>query len=345
MSAPPIPVIIGSGLIAQSHAAALRSLGIHDLVVWSPRESSRRRFADQWGATIASTLEEALDYTGATHAHVCSTPMQHLEPIERAAARGLTILSEKPLAPTLQLARRAADAVERGGAAGWVGFNRRLDGGIQLMRKVIGEGEIGRPVSVFGHYRQQWNAEPSGNDWRYDPAAVGPSRTVTEIGSHWFDLVAFVLGTPPTTVNAQFGFLGERSWTGPEGSGRVAPPNEDLFAALLRFDDGVTGAVYGTELSHGSFDEIELRIDGSLGSAFWDAAHPNLVRVGNKTSGIRTLGMDAPSTALADTIAAVYSGRAAEAGVASFSDGVANAAVLDAVTTSAASNAWEATQS
>ena len=119
------PIIIGSGLIAGSHAKALGEMGIRPAAVWSPNPAHRERFAAQWGGVAAESLEAALDTPGATHAHVCTTPMQHLDPIRAAAERGLTIISEKPLAPTAAVAELAAEYAAAGEVprpAHWTGF-------------------------------------------------------------------------------------------------------------------------------------------------------------------------------------------------------------------------------
>ncbi|MDR6971659.1 Gfo/Idh/MocA family oxidoreductase [Leifsonia shinshuensis] len=338
------PVIIGSGMIAVSHARALADIGIAPAVVWSPSPANRERFAADWDAVSAPSLTQALDTPGVTHVHVCSTPMNHLDPIREAAERGLAIVSEKPLAPTGELASEALEYVQSHDVAHFLNFNRRQDEGIQLLRAAIGAGDLGAPVSVFGHYRQQWNANPSGLDWRYDPQQVGPSRTVTEIGSHWLDLAEFVLGDHIGEASGLLSRMGERDYDTGSASGRVNPPNDDLFAALLRFDSGVVGQVYGTELSHGSFDEIELRVDGTLGSAVWTSGHPNLLRIGDKTSGLRTLGLDAPTSSLGRSIAAIYGGEAEERGVATFVDGLSNALAMDAIRLSAQTNTWKETR-
>lgn len=336
-------MIVGSGLIAASHARALLEIGVRPAAVWSPDADRRARFAQRWGAAAAPDLDAALDTPGATHVHICTTPMHHSDPIAAAAARGLTVISEKPLAATLEHAEESLAAVNRHGAPAWVNFNRRADGGIQTLRRSLADGAIGTPVAVFGHYRQQWNAAPSGLDWRYDPTQVGPLRTVAEIGSHWLDLAHFVLGDRISSVNALLGRAGERPYDTGSEQGVVDPPNDDLFATLLRFRSGAVGQVYGTELSHGSFDEIELRVDGTLGSAVWSSDHPNLLRIGNKTSGMTTVGLDSPSTALSETIAAIYAGSAAEKGVATFDEGVSNARVIDAIRRSTVLDSWEET--
>ncbi|MDI2098485.1 Gfo/Idh/MocA family protein [Ruicaihuangia caeni] len=335
------PVIVGSGYIAERHIAALALLGIRPLAVWSPRRESRERVAERWGTTAAESLEALLDTPGATHAHICSTPMQHEEPIMLAAQRGLTIVCEKPLAPTRDVVERIAGELERTGASLFLTFNRRMDAGIQQLRAAIADGRLGRVVSVFGSYRQQWNAAPSSRDWRFDPSLVGPSRVVTEIGSHWFDLAEFVLGQRIESVSAMSANMGKRTFDTGSEIGEFEPENEDLVSAQLRFEGGALGHVYATELAHGSFDDIELRIDGTLRSAVWSSTHPDQLTISHKVEGSLTTGLDSDTASIENCIRAIYTGTATEAGVAGLADGLSNASVMDAVRASHSENTWK----
>lgn len=335
------PVIIGSGYIAGRHVAALAQLGIRPAGVWSPNEASRNRAAKLWDTAVAASLEELLDLPGTTHAHICSPPMQHEEAILLAAARGLTIVCEKPLAPTREAANRAVEAIDAAGVESYLTFNRRLDGGIQQLRRVIAEGGLGRIVSVFGSYRQQWNAAPSSRDWRFNPELVGPSRVVTEIGSHWFDLAEFVLDQKISAVSAMSTSMGKRTFETETESGEFEPENEDLFSAQLRFSDGALGHVYATELAHGSWDDIELRIDGTLKSAWWSSTQPDQLAVAHKVGGTLVTGPASETSSIESCIRAIYSGTADECGVATMIDGHRNAAVMDAVRESNESQIWK----
>lgn len=335
------PVIVGSGYIAERHIGALALLGIRPAAVWSPRAESRRRLATRWGAVVADSLDALLDTPGATHAHICSTPMQHEESIVLAAARGLTIVCEKPLAPTREAVERIEAELERTGAQLYLTFNRRLDAGIQQLRAAIADGRLGRVISVFGSYRQQWNAAPSTRDWRFDPSLVGPSRVVTEIGSHWFDLAEFVLGQRIESVSAVFAAMGKRSFDTGTETGEFEPELEDLFSAQLRFDGGVVGHVYATELAHGSWDDIELRIDGTLRSAVWSSTRPDQFTIAHKIEGALTAGLDTDTASIENTIRAIYTGTAPDSGVATLADGLSNASVMDAVRASASTNTWK----
>jgi predicted dehydrogenase len=331
------PILVGSGYIAERHVRALAQLGIRAAGVWSPSEARRIAVAESWGTVPASSLEELLDVEGATHAHICSPPMQHEEAILLAAARGLTIVCEKPLAPSRASAERISSIISTAGVSAYLTFNRRLDAGIQELRRTIIGGMLGRPVSIFGSYRQQWNASPSSHDWRFNPELVGPSRVITEIGSHWLDLAEFTLGQSIVSVSAISASMGKRLYDTGTETGEFEPVNEDLFSAQLKFDGGTVGHVYATELAHGSFDAIELRVDGTLRSALWTSAHPDQLAVSHKVEG--TLVTDTSS--IESCIRAIYDGQAEELGVATVADGLRNASVMDALRESHESHIWK----
>jgi len=315
-------------------------MGIRPVAVWSPNSERAATAAARWDCAVAADLVEVLDRFGATHVHVCATPMQHEEIVLEAAARGHAVVCEKPLAPTLASAQKMVEAVRTSGVSAYLTFNRRLDTGVQLLRDAISNRMIGQPVTVFGSYRQQWNAAPSSRDWRFDPAQVGPSRVITEIGSHWLDLAEFVLGRRLLAVHAFVTTMGERTFDTGTERGRFTPVNEDVFSAQLRFAGGVVGHVYGTELAHGTFDDIELQIDGTVRSAVWSSHSPNQLAIAHKQEGIRIQGQSFPTTSISACIAAIYGGNAAALGVATFAEGARNAAAMDAIRASAASGEW-----
>lgn|GEM_PF-6483366 len=331
-------IILGSGYIAGRHATALREAGHHIVGVSSPTAANAQRAAKAWDSTAYSSFEELLDAPGATHLHVCTPTTNHAEVVTAAIERGLTIVCEKPLTVDAVTARELADKASAAGIANYLTFNRRFDGGIQLMKERFADGEIGKAVAVYGYYQQEWNAPVSTRDWRFDPAMIGPSRVVSEIGSHWFDLSRYVLNTDIASVSALTASMGEREYLQGDESGTFTPVNEDLFASLLRFEDGAVGSLLATQLAQGTWDDITLRIDGTAGSLAWDSREPGRVSIAHKGVGTLSIGSGIDTSSIEDMIAAIYRGD--DTICASFEDGVANCEVQDAVLSSAESGQW-----
>src|SRR5690606_8594743 len=90
-----------------------------------------------------------------------STPGDtHCEMAIEAARAGKHIICEKPLANTLDEARQMVDAVQAAGVKHMVAFNYRRVPAIQLAKKMIEEGRIGKIYQFRGTYLQDWIVDP-----------------------------------------------------------------------------------------------------------------------------------------------------------------------------------------
>jgi predicted dehydrogenase len=339
----PAAAIVGVGLAGDNHLRALSALGIPIAGVLASRPERTAAAASRWRTRPYPSLRELLADDAVGIVHVCVPPAAHRSLVEAAATAGRAVLCEKPLGTSRVEASAMAEAAARASVPAWVGFNRRFDSGVQLLREALAGGELGEPVNVWGSYQQQWNAEPSSFDWRFDPAVIGRTRVVGDIGAHWFDLAYHVLGSPLRRV---CGLVtdprGEREFLpgGGHGPQRMVPTNEDAFAALLQYENGVSGSVFGTQLAHGSWDDIVLRIDGSRRSAWWDSRHPSQMTIASKLEGTRTANVDSPSRSFESMLEEIY-GLASTRIAATFADGVQDCAAIDAVLDSArTSGGW-----
>ena len=83
------------------------------------------------------------------------------EPIAIAAAEaGKHILCEKPLANTLEEARRMLRAVEKAGVLHMVNFNYRRVPAVAFAKRLIDEGRIGKIYHYHAAYFQDWIMDP-----------------------------------------------------------------------------------------------------------------------------------------------------------------------------------------
>jgi predicted dehydrogenase len=155
---------------------------------------------------------------------------------------------------------------------------------------------------------------------------------VGDIGAHWLDLASHVLGSRLRRVCALISDpRGDREFQPGDGTTRrMLPTNEDAFAALLEYQNGATGSVFATQLAHGSWDDITLRIDGSRRSGWWDSRHPNQARFADKREDVRIAGLDAPGRSFEAMLEEIY-GPSGVANAATFEDGRHNNASIDAI--------------
>src|SRR5690606_36069040 len=121
--------VIGTGRIGSHHVSALAEdvPAARVVAVVDPAIDRARALAEAHDIPHAlPSLDQALDLD-ALDAVVIATPLPTHRPlIEQAAAAGLHVFTEKPVAATLAEARAAVEAAEAAGVVFQVGFNRRF---------------------------------------------------------------------------------------------------------------------------------------------------------------------------------------------------------------------------
>ncbi len=142
---------------------------------------------------VFSSFEETADIR-ADMALVVVPPDAHEACCVQAAERGLHILCEKPLAPTLEAARRIVAAADRAGVMISVAQNRRHSPFIHGLRSLVRTGEYGPPGQVFVTFRHIFTRD-SFRDTMPHPLLV-------DMSNHHFDTIRYVLGQEPAGVQA-----------------------------------------------------------------------------------------------------------------------------------------------
>jgi predicted dehydrogenase len=163
--------LVGPGFVAAHHLDAVRRLGDVELVA-----------------------VDVIHNTTPNHLHFAVT---------MAALRaGKHVVSDKPLAMSVDEARRLRDAAVEAGVAHVVTFNYRGNPLVQQAREMILRHEIGRLTFIHGQYLQDWLTDPNVYSWRSDPAKGGATSALGDIGSHWCDLAEHVSGVRIAAVLA-----------------------------------------------------------------------------------------------------------------------------------------------
>lgn len=227
MSAATSLIIAGLGLVGKRHAEAIRRLKNVELVgIVDPSESARRYAAD-WGLPWFGSLSEGFaDRTPGGVILATPTPL-HVDQGLECVAAGCPTLVEKPLATSAVDAKRLVDAAMDAGVPLLVGHHRRHNPLIQKAREAIESGEIGEIRAV---HSTCWFYKP---DHYFDEA---PWRKLKGAGPisvnlvHDVDLIRHLCGEV-VSVQAQAA-PSERGFE-----------NEDVAAAVLRFENGAIGTI------------------------------------------------------------------------------------------------------
>ena len=289
----PTAAIYGTGMIANEHARALRSIGVPLAAVVSRRAKQAEAFAKNWGCPSWGTDPALLE--SADCIHICTPPTAHFEIISDLLKKGKHIICEKPLCLDPVQAEKLTRLAEEAGTVCAVDFNVRFHPACQRAKQLISSSEFGSVLLLHGSYLQEFGAAPTFFDWRYDPAVSGEMHAVTEIGSHWTDLAQHLSGKRIIAVSAQFDRFHPMRWTdgqmlyneSAEGRTPLTVNSEDAAILNFRFEDGAIGCVTLSEISHGRQNRLSMEITGEHQSLWWNSEDSTRLFRAQKGCGVR----------------------------------------------------------
>lgn len=261
--------VVGVGLVGSPHIEAIARTGLGQVAaVAASSPASAQRAAERHGVpTVYADWRALVDDPAIDVVHNCTPNHVHEQVASAALAAGKHLITEKPLAATLQegvaLVRACADSSTISALC----HNYRHYAMVAEARELIAEGAIGEVFAVHGVYLQDWLSDVSARNWRLSPEQSGPSTTFADIGTHWCDLAMHLLGERVQSVCAST-------------ASRHGRPADDHGGVLLRFEGGALGTLTASQVSPGAKNSFRIRFDGSDGSLYWDQEHPEELWLG-----------------------------------------------------------------
>jgi predicted dehydrogenase len=128
---------------------------------------------------------------------VCMPLHRNAEASIAAATHGCHVLSEKPLATTLEDLSALRSAVDKAGVKICAMFPMRGQPAFQAARKVVAEGRIGKPILAFGQKSYPFG----GRDDNYRRRATY-GGTIPWVAIHALDFVSYCTGKDYTAIAA-----------------------------------------------------------------------------------------------------------------------------------------------
>jgi predicted dehydrogenase len=173
--------------------------------------------------------------------------------VSQALAAGAHVLSEKPMANTLDQARDLVERAKRADLTHAVIQNRRFLRGIRRIKALLDSGAVGEMTALhqdffvgahFGGFREEMD-----------------HVLLLDMAIHSFDAARWLIGAAPTAVYCRE--------TNPKGSWYAHGASAD---ALFDFANGVTMTYRGSWCAEGANTawECSWRIIGTKGTVLWD---------------------------------------------------------------------------
>ena len=233
--------VIGCGAISQSHLRSYAKSGRAEIVaVADPIQAVAAARAQEYGATAYTDYQDMLRVEELAAVSICTPPPSHREITERAAARGLHVLCEKPLALSVDEGQAMVAAAQRANVLLLTAFCNRFYTPIAKAKEWIDAGKLG----PLHHLRLRFaGVELMAGTWLADPAQGG--GILWESGPHYVDLFRYLVGEMKN-IYAKGGTLAQ------------AIPGTDTVAFLAESVDGVVGTMEGSWSSPHTEKRVEI---------------------------------------------------------------------------------------
>ncbi len=238
--------IIGTGGIAGSHIASYKKQPDVEVVAGAdliPGKAEKFFKDNEVEAKAFTDYKEMIDTMNLDAVSVCTYNRTHAECTIYALEHGLPVLLEKPMTVTLEEAVAIREAEKKSGKIVSVGFQPRFDANMQMIKKIVQSGELGRIyyVQTGGGRRHGIPVSWSETFIENDKAGLG---ALGDIGCYSIDLVMNALGNPkPLTVT---GTATDYFGTTPEAYSQVGKPEcakkfsvDDFASAYIRLEGGI----------------------------------------------------------------------------------------------------------
>lgn len=256
----------GAWLEAAGKVPAVSIVGLVDL-----NEATARKQREQFGlkhAEVGTDLRAMLAQTRADAVFDCTVPEAHVTVTLEALRHGCHVLGEKPLADSMDNARRMVAAARQAGKIYAVIQNRRYCPQIRRIKQFLLRGEIGPLTTVnsdfyigahFGGFRDQMK-----------------HPLVLDMAIHTFDMARFLTGADSVAVYC-------KEWN-PAGSWYAHGASAQ---AIFELTNGIIYSYRGSWCAEGlnTTWEGDWRFVGARGSTTWDGGEQFRAAAPAKTGG------------------------------------------------------------
>ena len=219
-------------------------------------------------AMVSTDMKSVLDQTSPDVVFDCTVPEAHTQVTLEALEHGCHVLGEKPMADSMENARKLVAAAEKAGKIFSVIQNRRYDPRIRKLRAFLDSKRIGTITTLNCDF--------------YIGAHFGGFRDhmkhvlLLDMAIHTFDAARFIIDADPVSVYC-------KEWN-PSGSWY----DHDASAiAIFEMSDGTVYTYRGSWCAEGMNTtwECDWRIIGEKGSVKWDGGNDVQTQVVTRTDG------------------------------------------------------------
>ena len=235
-------LVLGCGNMGTSHALAYHTLDSVEICGLVSTGKSKEVLNGKLGGsyTLYNDFEQALESTQPDAVCISTYPDTHEIYAIKAFEKGCHVFIEKPLADSIEGAKRVSDAAKKAGKQLVIGYILRHHPSwkrfIQLSH------ELGKPLVI----RMNLNQQSQGPMWLLHRNLMKSLSPIVDCGVHYIDVMCQMTRTKPVQVSAIGARLTEE----------IPAGNYNYGQLQIRFEDGSVGwyeAGWGPMISETAF--------------------------------------------------------------------------------------------
>jgi UDP-N-acetylglucosamine 3-dehydrogenase len=211
--------VIGVGSMGRNHARVYNELSDAELVaVVDANEAAASNLGKQFGVKAYTDYQEMFAKEHPEAISIAVPTAFHRDVALAALEAGINILVEKPIAATLEEGQEIIEKARQVKRVLTVGHIVRFNPALQVLKEKLQAGDLGRIFQIFCR-----RAGPF-------PTRIRDVGVVVDLAPHDVDIMRFLTGLNPLRVYA-------------ETEQRIHTDHEDMLFGLVRFPEGITGAL------------------------------------------------------------------------------------------------------
>jgi predicted dehydrogenase len=196
--------LVGYGLAGSAfHAPLIDAVEGLELAAVVTNDAQRREavLARYPQADLVGSIDELLDDNAIGLVVVASPNRTHVPYADRCVEARRAVVVDKPLATTAEDVVRLRDTARAAGSVVVPFHNRRWDGDLLTVRRLLETGEVGQ-VERFESRFERWRPQVNADAWRESGAPDEGGGLLLDLGTHLVDQALVLLG-PATHVYAE----------------------------------------------------------------------------------------------------------------------------------------------
>jgi len=232
--------IIGTGWIAEAHVESLKTMPDVEIVAAADLIPGKaEKFMKKYGIPNVrcypdhKSMLEAEDLDAVS---VCTYNMTHAVCTIDSLDHGVNVLLEKPMCVTVEEAADIIRAEKRSGKLLSIGFQPRMDENMQMVKKIVQSGELGKVYYIQTGGGRRWGV-PNSTFIEKKTAGIG---ALGDIGCYSLDMVLNAINYPkPLTVSGYTSsyFGTNPKYNNPKDAARFDV--DDFAAAFVRLEGDI----------------------------------------------------------------------------------------------------------